>query len=181
MSLLVTACVLLAAATPSASEEHAHYTCEAIENQAPEQGIDPWFLAGMAWRESRFDPTVVGSLGELGPLQVLPQYVTGRRGPFEVADLPTYEGGVGASLYAINRWRFDAGQGPRWPLCYAAGNVCIDAPLRSVRGSRTVRVAEANKRKLTTFALGTGYHRDWLSNGGWLCQYPQGYPTQKFL
>lgn len=35
-------------------------------------GIDPWLLAAMAFRESGFNPFAMGSLGELGILQIHP-------------------------------------------------------------------------------------------------------------
>lgn len=43
-------------------------------------GIDPWLLAAMAFKESGFNPFAMGSLGELGILQINP----GRRDAREV-------------------------------------------------------------------------------------------------
>jgi hypothetical protein len=43
-------------------------------------GIDPWLLAAMAFKESGFNPFAMGSLGELGILQIHP----GRRDAREV-------------------------------------------------------------------------------------------------
>jgi hypothetical protein len=36
-------------------------------------GLDPWLLAAMAFRESGFNPFAMGSLGELGILQIHPK------------------------------------------------------------------------------------------------------------
>src|SRR5262252_4016467 len=47
----------------------AHYLVDAGERN----GIDPWLLAAMAFRESGMNPFAVGSFGELGILQLHPK------------------------------------------------------------------------------------------------------------
>jgi hypothetical protein len=49
--------------------EFAHYLIDAGEKN----GIDPWLLAAMAFRESGMNPFVVGAVGELGILQLHPK------------------------------------------------------------------------------------------------------------
>ncbi len=49
--------------------EFAHYITEAGDKH----GVDPWLLAAMAFKESGFNPFAMGSLGELGILQLHPQ------------------------------------------------------------------------------------------------------------
>jgi Transglycosylase SLT domain len=49
--------------------EFAHYIIDAGEKN----GIDPWLLAAMAFRESGMNPFVVGAVGELGLLQLHPK------------------------------------------------------------------------------------------------------------
>jgi Transglycosylase SLT domain len=49
--------------------EFAHYLIDAGERN----GIDPWLLAAMAFRESGMNPFVVGAVGELGILQLHPK------------------------------------------------------------------------------------------------------------
>jgi hypothetical protein len=49
--------------------EFAHYIIDAGEKN----GVDPWLLAAMAFRESGMNPFVVGAVGELGILQLHPK------------------------------------------------------------------------------------------------------------
>lgn len=49
--------------------EFAHYLVDAGERN----GIDPWLLAAMAFRESGMNPFAVGNVGELGILQLHPK------------------------------------------------------------------------------------------------------------
>ncbi|HKP64067.1 MAG TPA: transglycosylase SLT domain-containing protein [Polyangiales bacterium] len=49
--------------------EFAHYLIDAGEKN----GVDPWLLAAMAFRESGMNPFVVGAVGELGILQLHPK------------------------------------------------------------------------------------------------------------
>jgi hypothetical protein len=49
--------------------EFAHYLKDAGEHN----GIDPWLLAAMAFRESGLNPFAVGNVGELGILQLHPR------------------------------------------------------------------------------------------------------------
>jgi soluble lytic murein transglycosylase-like protein len=49
--------------------EFAHYLIDAGEKN----GIDPWLLAAMAFRESGMNPFAVGAVGELGILQLHPK------------------------------------------------------------------------------------------------------------
>jgi hypothetical protein len=49
--------------------EFAHYLVDAGERN----GIDPWLLAAMAFRESGMNPFAVGGVGELGILQLHPK------------------------------------------------------------------------------------------------------------
>ncbi len=49
--------------------EFAHYLVDA----GAKNGIDPWLLAAMAFRESGMNPFVVGAVGELGILQLHPK------------------------------------------------------------------------------------------------------------
>lgn len=49
--------------------EFAHYLKDAGERN----GIDPWLLAAMAFRESGLNPFAVGQVGELGILQLHPR------------------------------------------------------------------------------------------------------------
>lgn len=49
--------------------EFAHYLVDA----GSKNGIDPWLLAAMAFRESGMNPFVVGAVGELGILQLHPK------------------------------------------------------------------------------------------------------------
>lgn len=49
--------------------EFAHYIIDASEKN----GVDPWLLAAMAFRESGMNPFVVGAVGELGILQLHPK------------------------------------------------------------------------------------------------------------
>ncbi|HKU38576.1 MAG TPA: transglycosylase SLT domain-containing protein [Polyangiales bacterium] len=49
--------------------EFAHYLIDAGERN----GVDPWLLAAMAFRESGMNPFVVGAVGELGILQLHPK------------------------------------------------------------------------------------------------------------
>lgn len=49
--------------------EFAHYLVDAGEKN----GIDPWLLAAMAFRESGMNPFAVGAVGELGILQLHPK------------------------------------------------------------------------------------------------------------
>ncbi len=48
--------------------EFAHYLTDAGQKT----GLDPWLLAAMAFKESGFNPFAMGSLGELGILQLHP-------------------------------------------------------------------------------------------------------------
>jgi hypothetical protein len=48
--------------------EFAHY----LKDAGDRNGIDPWLLAAMAFRESGLDPFAVGAVGELGILQLHP-------------------------------------------------------------------------------------------------------------
>ncbi|MDH5672064.1 MAG: lytic transglycosylase domain-containing protein [Myxococcales bacterium] len=48
--------------------EFAHYLVKA----GRERGVDPWVMAAMAFRESGFNPFALGSLGEMGILQINP-------------------------------------------------------------------------------------------------------------
>lgn len=48
--------------------EFARYLVEAGDRH----GVDPWLMAAMAYRESGFNPFAMGSLGELGILQIHP-------------------------------------------------------------------------------------------------------------
>jgi soluble lytic murein transglycosylase-like protein len=52
--------------------EFARYLVEAGQRHA----VDPWVMAAMAFRESGYNPFAMGSLGELGILQIHPK---GRR------------------------------------------------------------------------------------------------------
>jgi hypothetical protein len=49
--------------------EFAHYLIDAGEKN----GVDPWLLAAMAFRESGMNPFAVGAVGELGILQLHPK------------------------------------------------------------------------------------------------------------
>jgi hypothetical protein len=49
--------------------EFAHYLIAAGEKN----GVDPWLLAAMAFRESGMNPFAVGAVGELGILQLHPK------------------------------------------------------------------------------------------------------------
>jgi hypothetical protein len=49
--------------------EFAHYLIDAGERN----GIDPWLLAAMAFRESGMNPFAIGGVGELGILQLHPK------------------------------------------------------------------------------------------------------------
>lgn len=49
--------------------EFARYLVEAGDRH----GVDPWLMAAMAYRESGFNPFAMGSLGELGILQIHPK------------------------------------------------------------------------------------------------------------
>jgi Transglycosylase SLT domain len=49
--------------------EFAHYIVDA----GAKNGVDPWLLAAMAFRESGMNPWVVGAVGELGILQLHPK------------------------------------------------------------------------------------------------------------
>jgi len=49
--------------------EFANY----LNSAGAKSGIDPWLLAAMAFKESGFNPFAMGSLGELGILQLHPQ------------------------------------------------------------------------------------------------------------
>ena len=44
-----------------------------IVDVGQEHGIDPWLMAAMAFKESGFNPYAIGSLGELGILQINPE------------------------------------------------------------------------------------------------------------
>jgi hypothetical protein len=55
-------------------DEFAHYLSEAGERN----GIDPWVLAAMAFRESGLNPFAVGGVGELGILQLHPRSATSK-------------------------------------------------------------------------------------------------------
>ena len=48
--------------------EFARYIVEAGDRH----GVDPWLMAAMAYRESGYNPFAMGSLGELGILQIHP-------------------------------------------------------------------------------------------------------------
>jgi hypothetical protein len=54
--------------------EFAHYLRDAGERN----GIDPWLLAAMAFRESGLNPFAVGGVGELGILQLHPRSPTSK-------------------------------------------------------------------------------------------------------
>jgi len=122
--LLIQACVMLALLHPPASVEDAAKTCSAIVEVGEAQAIDPWIWAAMAWRESTFNPLVVGSRGELGAVQVMPGYVVSPRGPFTRDMLTDHLGGVLASAFVIQKWRAAGKTEEEWPRCYASGNNC---------------------------------------------------------
>jgi len=120
-TLLVCACIALAS-TESVPAERAQVACESIEDQASKSGFDPAFIAAMAWRESRFDPSALGGGGEIGLLQVKPYFVTGVHGPYNVPDLYAVDTNVEAALLVMRRWRSFGGE--KWAHCYASGVSC---------------------------------------------------------
>lgn len=49
------------------------YLAQIITSAAQKYGVDPNLVAAMAFRESRFDPNAVSSIGAQGILQLMPQ------------------------------------------------------------------------------------------------------------
>ena len=63
--------------TPGISKEAASRGCMMAPNfvdSGERHNQDPYVLAAIAWRESNFNPKLIGSSGECGTMQVLPQY-----------------------------------------------------------------------------------------------------------
>lgn len=124
---------------------HAVATVSAIHELAPEFDRDPVRVAALAIKETRCRADVVGTRGEVGPLQVMPWYLRPR---VSVADASTHAGGVRAGLLALERWEAHLSANPRLSArrlkvpvtawhCYASGNHCYaptaEARLRKVQ------------------------------------------------
>jgi soluble lytic murein transglycosylase-like protein len=122
ISAFVCACVALGATDTDVRPEQAVTVCDAIERHASSAGFDPVEVAAIAFRESRFDHKAVGKRGELGPMQVMPFYATGSRGPFTRAELATVDGGIRAGIWALTKWR--KAQPGKYKACYASGTIC---------------------------------------------------------
>jgi soluble lytic murein transglycosylase-like protein len=74
-------------------------TCMAVVGEARRSAVPVGVGRGVAWVESRFDMSAVGSSGELGPLQALPRYWC-RQDPCD-----TVQAGVGALKHYLKRSR----------------------------------------------------------------------------
>lgn len=57
---------------PEGCEQRLAKFAEYLANSGTKNGVDPWILTAMAFRESGFNPFAMGSLGELGILQLHP-------------------------------------------------------------------------------------------------------------
>ncbi len=108
----------------------AERVCSLIEQMAPLAGLDPYEIAALAWRESRFEPDVVSRSGCMGTMQVNPTW-----SPYNSREIATHEGSVAAGVLAILYWK--EREGDKWMHCYNSGNTCY-AP-RYVRQIQEIR------------------------------------------
>ena len=60
-------------------EQHAHHVAEVCEQAGEALGVDPWLLAALTYRESRWDPERVSRTGDSGIAQLNPRSRWGRR------------------------------------------------------------------------------------------------------
>lgn len=159
LTVFVCACIALAAAEQP-DTQRTEMVCKAIEQLAPEYDQDPYLVAAVAWKESRFDPTVTSGAGARGIMQVMPSHVLKPHGPFsDAGELHTIDGGVRAGLLTMVKFKAYAkssvarrrGIRPSdWLKCYLVGVRCKPA-----RGSTYIeqvaehlRVLKQKRRRL---------------------------------
>jgi len=58
---------------PEGCESRLSTFAQYLVEAGRQYGVDPWLMAAMAFRESGFNPFALGSLGELGILQINPE------------------------------------------------------------------------------------------------------------
>jgi len=119
MTPLIAALCLLATASAPESQVAARFaTCVAVAAAAEEAALDPVIVASVARTESNFRGDLVGTRGEIGPLQAMPQYYC-PGGKAKGCDP------LGVGLTAIRAERLRYGVRPKDWLCHHnSGNVC---------------------------------------------------------
>src|SRR5688500_12128957 len=58
---------------PEGCESRLSTFAQYLVEAGSQYGVDPWLLAAMAFKESGFNPFALGSLGEMGILQINPE------------------------------------------------------------------------------------------------------------
>jgi hypothetical protein len=58
---------------PEGCESRLSTFAQYLVEAGSQHGVDPWLLAAMAFKESGFNPFALGSLGEMGILQINPE------------------------------------------------------------------------------------------------------------
>jgi hypothetical protein len=117
----------------------AFKTCREIAKEALEQGVDPYFVLALAYKESRWQHGKVGSAGEVGPLQILPQYWCPKKG----CGTKTVKYGVKAVRVLLKQHQTEY----RAACHYKGGNVC--GPKASQSAHRVRRRTLAFRRSRT--------------------------------
>ena len=116
-----------------------------IHQVASKYGMDPALIKAVVWRESRFNPTALGSAGEIGLMQLREiaarewAEVNGVRG-FEIKHLLNPHTNLLAGTWYLRKWR-DRSPYPDDPLpfalaAYNAGPTKAREWAREVNGSR---------------------------------------------
>lgn len=92
-----------------------------ITDSSNEHGVDPFLTAGIAMRESRFNPMAVGPVGERGIIQLHPQY-RGKTVPFVYDD--EYRASCSEQPGACQREVVDAGLALlNWAVKHCGGSI----------------------------------------------------------
>jgi len=118
--------------------------CVNVANVAEELNVPPSIAVAISYQETKFDDSLTGKRGELGAMQILPQYAC----PKGKRDCPVCDNATGvcdwvrASVIALKRWlRLH----PRDYAChYNAGNTC------NTRSKRYQRSVKRRRARITT-------------------------------
>lgn len=93
-----------------------------IWHEATSQGADPYLVAAIAWKESRFSTTAHSATGDCGVMQV-----NARWSPYTCQQLQNKHTGIKAGVKAMLYWkkRFEKREPHhRWLCHYNSGNKC---------------------------------------------------------
>lgn len=128
---------MLALASTERVQWEAFVAAPVIWQEATRAGVDPYLVAAIAWKESRFTPSARSRTGDCGIMQVNPRW-----SPYNCVQLLDLRTGIRAGIQSMLYWRKRFGKREpnyEWLCHYNSGNKCWRRSRAYARKVRSLR------------------------------------------